>query len=659
MANNWYSIQAKGSQAEIVIYDEIGAWGVSAKSFMEDLKGLSGINDITLRLNSPGGNVFDGMAIYNQIKQHEAQVTVYVDGLAASMGSVIAMAGDLVVMPENAMMMIHNPWTMAVGDAEELRNNADLLEKIKKAMISAYTNKSGLSEEEVSSIMDEETWYTGAEAVAIGFADEHHESVDIAASIKSFDLSKFKNSPISKPSAVADNFKKVKEHKNMPQENPTITVDPQAAVNDAVSAALAAEKKRKEDIVAAFGDFSVDHQELMQSCLLDSDVSLADAQGKLLKAMGKNETPVASVNVVAGESGSERFVKDAEAALLAKAGLGKVDSNNPLREMRLDAMAREALKIAGVSAGGMSALDVVGSAFTNTSSDFPVLLENTMHKVLQNAYATQPDTWSRFCATGSVSDFRAHNRYRLGSFGNLDSLNEAGEFKNKSIPDGEKSQISVSTKGNVINLTREAIINDDLGAFVGLASNLGRAARRTIEADVYALLAQNSGLGPNMADGNPLFHASRGNIGGGAALSVSAIEADRVLMAKQKDIGGNDFLDLRPSVLLLPTALGGEARVINDAQYDPNANNKLQKPNMVRGLYGDIIDSPRLDGTRRYSFADPSIAPVIEVAFLNGEQNPFLDSQEGFTTDGVKWKVRLDYGIAAIDYRGATTDAGA
>jgi hypothetical protein len=307
----------------------------------------------------------------------------------------------------------------------------------------------------------------------------------------------------------------------------------------------------------------------------------------------------------------------------------------------------------------MSQMEVVGAAFTQGTSDFPVLLESAMHKALQGAYATAPDTWSRFCTTGSVSDFRAHNRYRLGSFGNLDRLNELAEYTNKSIPDGEKSSISIGTRGNIINLSRQAIVNDDLGAFIGLAAMLGRAARRTIEDTVYDLLAENSGLGPTMSDGATLFHANHGNIGTGSAISVAGLDADRVLMATQTDISGNDFLDLRPAVLLVPIGLGGTARVINGAQYDPDTANKLQRPNMVNGLFRDIVDTPRLSGTRRYLFAEPTVAPVIEVAFLDGNQEPYIEQEMGFTVDGTRYKVRLDFGVAAIDYRGAVTNAGA
>jgi hypothetical protein len=176
---------------------------------------------------------------------------------------------------------------------------------------------------------------------------------------------------------------------------------------------------------------------------------------------------------------------------------------------------------------------------------------------------------------------------------------------------------------------------------------------------VYASLAENSGAGPTMADGNPLFHSSHNNISTGAALSMEALEADRVVMALQKDIDGNDFLDIRPSVLLCPITLGASARTYNDAAFDPDSTGKFQKPNTVRGLFSQIVDTPRLSGTRRYLFADPNIAPVLEVAFLNGVQTPYMESEETFDVDGMRWKIRHDYGVAAIDWQGAVTNAGA
>jgi hypothetical protein len=327
----------------------------------------------------------------------------------------------------------------------------------------------------------------------------------------------------------------------------------------------------------------------------------------------------------------------------------KVDGANPTRGMSLIDLARASLERCGTRVQGLGRLELVGRAFTQSGSDFPVLLEMTMHKALQAAYAVAPDTWSRFCATGSVSDFRAHNRYRVGSLGNLDALNELGEFKNKSIPDGEKSSITARTKGNVINLSRQAIINDDLDAFVGLATQFGRAAKRTVEADVFAYLASN----PVMSDGFALFSAEHGNLESAGAPSVDTVDAARVKLAAQKDVGNNDFLDLRPAIWLGGLTYGGTARVVNGSEYDPDASNKLQRVNKVRGLFRDVVDTARITDTKWYLFADPSDAPVIEVAFLDGNSEPFLDMEEGFSVDGARWKARLDFGIAAIDYRGA------
>ena len=361
--------------------------------------------------------------------------------------------------------------------------------------------------------------------------------------------------------------------------------------------------------------------------------------------------------VQAGVDEADKFRGAASESLLARAMIVNpatksryvIDGANPLRGMQLREIARECLHRIGVRTDGMSALEMVGRAFTQSTSDFPVLLENAMHKSLQAGYAVAADTWRRWCAVGTVSDFRAHNRYRTGSLGNLDSLTELGEFKNKAIPDGEKSSITAGTKGNIINLSRQAVINDDLGAFLGAATMLGRAASRTVEAGAYALLASNPAMGDSVA----LFDNAHNNLESAGAPTVATVQAARVKLASQKDISGNDFLDLRPAIFLCGMGYGADARVLNAAEYDPDTANKLQRPNAVRGIFRDIVDTPRITDTKWYLFADPSEAPVIEVAFLEGNDQPFLDQEDGFTVDGSRWKVRLDYGIAAIDFRGA------
>lgn len=380
------------------------------------------------------------------------------------------------------------------------------------------------------------------------------------------------------------------------------------------------------------------------------------------------------IRVLMGEDARDKFLRGAANWLLVKGGSAelvaraeKVETRTidpgEFRGFTLLDLARECLERRGVRTRGVSKMELVGQALTyraitQSTSDFAILLENVMHKVLQASYAVAPDTWSRWCNRSTVTDFRAHNRYRMGMFGALDALSETGEFKYKAINDAEKASITAATKGNIINVSRQMIVNDDIGAFTRLLQMLGRAAGLSVEIDAYAELLKNGGLGPTQSDAQPLFHANRSNVGTGAALSVAALDADRMVMASQKDPWGNEYLDLRPAVLLVPITLGGDARVINDAQYDPDTANKLQRPNKVRGLFRDIVDTPRLTGTRRYLFADPGVAPVFEVAFLEGQTSPVLESKDGWNVDGTEMKVRFDYGVAAVDFRGAETNAG-
>jgi len=189
---SWYAIRARGTGAEVAIYDEIGAYGVSAKGFLAELGALPDGMPVDLRLNSPGGSVFDAVAIHNALKRHEGTVTVWIDGIAASAASYIAMAGDEIVMPENAFLMIHDPAGLVIGTAEDMRAMAEALDKVKGSLVSGYAAKSGRTPEEVSALMAAETWFDAADAVAQGFADRLIEPVRIAAN---FDIGRFRNAP--------------------------------------------------------------------------------------------------------------------------------------------------------------------------------------------------------------------------------------------------------------------------------------------------------------------------------------------------------------------------------------------------------------------------------------------------------------------------------
>lgn len=190
--NSWYTIRARATGAEVLIYDEIGAYGVSAKGFLAELGALPDDAPIDLRLNSPGGSVFDAVAIYNALSRHAGTITVWVDGIAASAASYIAMAGDEIVMPENAFLMIHDPSGIVMGTAEDMRSTAEALDKVKGSLIQGYAAKSGNADDEIATLMAAETWLDAKDALDLGFIDRIAEPVKLAAS---FDVARFRNAP--------------------------------------------------------------------------------------------------------------------------------------------------------------------------------------------------------------------------------------------------------------------------------------------------------------------------------------------------------------------------------------------------------------------------------------------------------------------------------
>lgn len=185
---------------ELTLYGEIANetwWGdeITPKEFKTDLDALGDINTLNIYINSPGGDVFAGQAIHSMLKRHKAHKNVYIDGLAASIASVVVMAGDTIFMPKNAMMMIHNPWTWGIGNAAEFRKLAEDLDKIRESLIAAYEGHSALTRDEIIEIMDSETWLTADECLEYGFCDVVEKEKQMAASIDKTLLMRYKNTP--------------------------------------------------------------------------------------------------------------------------------------------------------------------------------------------------------------------------------------------------------------------------------------------------------------------------------------------------------------------------------------------------------------------------------------------------------------------------------
>ncbi len=680
---------------KIMIYGDVGdgSLGLDASSIVAQIGGSD--DTIELRINSGGGYVVEGLAIFNALmraKDNGRKVEVYIDGLAASMASVIACAGDEIMMAENALIMIHNPWDGMFGDAADMRAAADRLDLLRDQIVGIYAKRTGMEIDALKALMDAETWLDADAALAANFITG--VLVGTYAS-NSIDISKFgyRKTPVHPlVAAAAAASIKPPAAAGIPQGETTMAdqVTPAApgnpapatppvsieTVQNSVTSAVAAERTRIADIQALATRHGVDAA--TATALIRDGKTVDEARAAVLDALATRGDAVAvghSPAVVTADARDKWqqgalnniLMRSGQSGLIAAAAKARGETIDldpgEFRGVTMVQLAAEALQNAGIRAASRDPNQIVGQALTARAlggvfqgmGDFAVLLENVLRKTLQAAYATTPDTWSRFCGTGSVTDFRAHRRYLLGTFGTLDSLNETGEFKNRAIPDGARETITASTKGNIISLSRQAIVSDDIGAFTSLAAAFGRAAKLSIEVDVYALLAAN----PTMSDGFALFSSQHANLGTAAAPTVASFDEARVLMASQRDVSSNEVLDVRPAYWLGPMTRGGAARTINGSQYDPTAGAGQSRPNIVLGLFQDIIDTPRILNTTWYAMADKTMAPALEVAFLNGVSEPFVDSNESWRFDGTEWKVRHDYGVAAVNWRSAIRNTGA
>ena len=288
MNEKWYNIQNKaGETADIYIFDEIGTYGVTAQDFISEIKGLKDM-PINLRINSLGGDVFDGMAMYNVIKRREAKTTVYIEGIAASIATIIALGADEVIMAENSLFMIHNAWGGTSGEAKDMRKTAETLDKITSELTDIYVKKTGLSYDTLAEMMDEESWLNADEAFALGFIDTISDSIKVAAK---YDVSKFKNitqEEIKNKLSININNKKMtnelKDWFNSKVEEIVTAVKGEVKVSADVAeqTAITVNLGDNEEITNKISEFEAKNIELSNKIsLLEED---------LVSAKGNNET---------------------------------------------------------------------------------------------------------------------------------------------------------------------------------------------------------------------------------------------------------------------------------------------------------------------------------------------------------------------------------
>jgi hypothetical protein len=337
------------------------------------------------------------------------------------------------------------------------------------------------------------------------------------------------------------------------------------------------------------------------------------------------------------------------------------DGARQYRGMSLMEIGRDLLERRGVHARGLSKSEVAGAMLGletrggfHSTSDFPFILANVANKTLRSAYEAAPQTFKGFARQTTNPDFKTIARTQLGDAPSLDKVNESGEFKRGTVGEA-REQYALATYGKVVAVTRQTIINDDLGAFTRLPEMFGRAAADLESDTVWGIITANAAMG----DGVTMFHANHGNLAGtGTVISVASLGEARTGMRKQKGLNGR-FINVMAKYLLVPASLETIAEQFvtqtnivytKSTDYNPFAN-KLQ-----------VVAEPRLDAASAISWylaADPAQIDTIEYAYLEGQEGVYLESRVGFDVDGVELKARLDFAAKSIDWRGFWKNAGA
>lgn len=290
----------------------------------------------------------------------------------------------------------------------------------------------------------------------------------------------------------------------------------------------------------------------------------------------------------------------------------------------------------------------------HTTSDFPGLLADASNKILLARYQTAAPRYRRIATRIDMSDFKPTNVLREGDFPALAPIPESGEIKVGTL--GESREvIRLVSYGRQIRITRQALVNDDLGAFDRVFASTGQRVADFENATFFALKATSSGIGPALAtDNKAVYHADHGNLAAsGAAISVDTLGAARAAMAKQKSIDGM-ALNIEPTMIVTsPDRLTAAQQIVAAIQPQQAGN-----VNPFSGLLEPIADA-NLTGNAWYLYADPAIAPVWAYGYLGGAAGPEVRTDEPFGVDGVALQLIHDFGVAAIDFRGGFRNPGA
>jgi ATP-dependent protease ClpP protease subunit len=675
------TVKAAATAPVMQLYGDVGM-DVLASDVARALEQAGG-RDVTINLFSYGGDAGEGLAIHDILARYQGKKTIVIDGVAASAGSMVAMAGDRVVMPDNALLMIHNCWSMAAGDAESLRTSAALLDTYSASYRQTYARKSGKDEAQVDEWMaagaGAGTWFTAAAAVEAGLADEVSAPVDVRASVPALPADRFTNPP----AALLRSWAALPSLSTEDNPNPslipmtsqsqaggapatTAEVQPVAA---AATEAVTAQAQAPQPVAASNESATVaalrreaDIRRCAASAGLAADVVQAMVDG------GKPFTEVAMeivtahavvVEAKAGAAGHPariQVTRDAGDSVMA--GIGEMlearinpgakigDAGKQYRGYSLMECVRIFAESRGINTAGRSKSDLVAMAMHSTS-DFPLLFSNLAGKTLTAAYEEEPHTWKPLAKQRNLPDFKNASDLIIAADLAPELLLEGGEYKKGTLTEAQATW-KLATYARKVTITRQAIINDDLSALERTPEYLGRGFRRLESNLVWSLITSNATVS---VDGAALFAAGHNNTGSGA-IGIAGMNAAKKAMRKQTDVSGVT-VNLTPDYLIVPTDLEATAlQFLYPTGYAPAALTGAAGPNVYAGAMQLIVE-PRLDGsaTQWYAASAPSKLEGLVYGYLADEPGPTITPVPERDPDGLTLLARFDFGCAVKDFR--------
>ncbi|WP_394648898.1 head maturation protease, ClpP-related [uncultured Sphingomonas sp.] len=645
---------------EILLYGIIGDQDarLDAATITSLIRAADG--ELAVRINSPGGLVFEGLAIHDALTRYDrGRVLVFIDGLAASIASVIAMAGGTIVIADSAMMMIHDPTSESGGNAASLRADADKLDKVGGQLVNIYAKRTGLHRSRVAALMAAETWFTAEEAISIRLADRTDTPLRAVAMADVTGLG-FRNVPSQlKGPRMTDT------PTPSPSPSPTPAPAPPAIVNqfqpatvgqvrqivaqanlpesfalDLLAQSLPVDQVRTAviDRIASAAPVIMNHSPHgMQQQTFDNPAFSAQSMADALYARMSGRKPegaaVAMMNLTMTDMARE---------MLEHRGVRGV------RRMRPD-------EVFNVASQFSPRADYTTGGGAMTTGDFPGLLQNAGARYLMDTFEAAASAIKQLARSRTAADFRAITALKLSGAGTLDQVPEGGAIERGTFKEGSESY-SVTTFAKIFALSRQALINDDLGAFTDPLRSMGRASAETEAQLLAGLLTANNNRGVTLSDGKALFHADHGNLASGTAVaapSVAALDIGRQAMRAQKDTDEKTPLNATAKYILSGAALETpiEQLMTQFVATLPGDTNPFI------GKLTPLVD-PRIAGIPWSLWADPASMPVLEYAYLNGGGGPIVETRQGWDVLGTEFRVILDFGAGAVDHRGAYLNPG-